>query len=176
MVSKENYKVFRRLFFLPLLFSVVISSSMTLATPVYEKEITKAFHLISPSDPKQTQIADEYMKNEALIDLQCSLTSNSTSPITILIGPESVWNVTSLLVTPGRRINVSITNGKQGISADTRSPFGVTIECNNDTFEIWGYIFIGIITYGWEEALWPFIPSMLAILLVTTKYRRKKTG
>lgn len=114
----------------------------------------------------------EYVANEALIQIWCQLYSNSTNNITLLIEPESEWNITRIEVGIGQQINVTVTNGiVRPPPSDVAANFYLYIVRKDLNNEVQGILIVKILTRGWDVAEWPVIPVVLVLFLLYGKRR-----
>lgn len=84
--------------------------------------------------------------------------------------------MTHIPVTIGQTVNVTVTNGEvlDPYPNDVPSYFKVFIQRENVSDEVWGHLFIGIITYGWSPATWPFVPVILGVLVLASRRFKKR--
>lgn len=160
------------IFLLLLLPQIILQVS--LAAGNYEREIEQDFHIHSDYQGLEKIILQYPVANEALIDFSCSLNANSTNNVTILIEPQSEWNITPTKLHRGEMINGTVTNGYLDLDPDVASSFDLVVRRENITDEIWGHFFIGIITRGWSKVPWPIIPGIFLLFLLAIRHRRKK--
>ena len=118
--------------------------------------------------------------NEAVFYFSFHLYANSTNNITLLIEPETEWNLTQVQVNIGEEVNATVTNGNLNLDPDVSSIFSMVLQRENRTNEVWAYLFIGIITQGWQKPWlavpWPVVPGILALLVLLIRKHRKATN
>jgi hypothetical protein len=174
MADKKNpLRALSLLFLLVLLFFLLIDDSALSPAITYEKEIEKDVYLAATDNSKEPQIFALSCANEALITFYFHLFPNSTNNITLLVSPESVWNVTSIKINLGEAVNVTVTNGFQDLDPDVGSIFILVIQRINITDEVWAYLYVGVITRGWQKAPWLGVVVVPGIFTLVVLYRRR---
>jgi hypothetical protein len=139
----------------------------------YEEESEKYVHY-DETDPRiNITLVQLTVANEAVIQFYYHLYANSTGNITLLIDPETEWNLTSIQVNIGEEINTTVTNGNLNLDSDVFAIFTLILQRENVNDEIWAYLSIGIITRGWHKTPWPVFPGILAfVVLLVRRYRK----
>lgn len=72
----------------------------------------------------------------------------------------------------GDFLNETVTNGDLGLDPDVASGFQFFILKANQSDDIWGYLFVGVITYGVDTVFWPVLPIIIAIILLAKRKRK----
>jgi len=137
----------------------------------YEKD----FYL---NGSKDYYLMRKCVNNEAIVQINCHLFANSTSNITLIVKPESEWNVSHIQVGIGQKITVIVTNGVvRTPPSDVPAAFELRILLTSSTAEVWGQVLVVIVTRGWEPISWPLLPVIIALLgLYITRQQKRKTG
>lgn len=118
--------------------------------------------------------------NEAIVQISFYLFANSTSNITLIIKPESVWNVSRVAVGIGQNITFNITNGVvKTRPSDVATGYFLWIHLEPEIAEVWGKVIVIIVSLGWDPAVPGFLfPGFLSLLLFVVirswKTRKKK--
>ena len=161
-----------------LLILIFINSSYKIDGPATEipsiDKFEQYFHL---NGSQELFIKRKHVQNEAIVQINCQLFANSTSNITLVIKPESEWNVSHIMVGVGQNITAIVTNGVILTSpSDVALALDLWIHLEPDEAEVWGKIIVVIITRGWEPISWFLIPSFLSLLLfvVIRSWKRRK--
>jgi hypothetical protein len=66
-----------------------------------------------------------------------------------------------------------VTNGNLDLDPDVSALFSLVIRRENVTDEIWAYLFVEVITFGWQKTSWPIVPGIFALLVLLIKRHRK---
>jgi hypothetical protein len=129
------------------------------------------------SDPEAEKLLwQRSVSNEALVQIYCILYPNSTGSITILIKPETEWNVTHIPVGIDQEINLTVTNGivRQPPANDVAASFDLWIQRNDTTSVICGKLISVILSRGWDPIPWPNLSGIIALLLLTIIAKKKR--
>ncbi len=129
------------------------------------------------SDPEaEKRVWSQPVVNEALVQIYCILYPNSTGSITLLIKPETEWNVTHIPVGIDQEINLTVTNGiiRQPPASDVAGSFDLWIQRNDTTAVICGKLISVILFRGWDPVPWPNLSGIIALLLLTIIARKKR--
>lgn len=170
----NKYRCFLGLFIL-LLFLLPLNSPYNIHRSVAgsssNDKFERYFHL---NGSQESYLMRKIVSNEAIVQINCHLFANSTSNITLVIKPESEWNVSHTAVGIGQNITVTITNGVI-ITPPRDSPaiFDLWIQFEPDIAEVWGKIIVVIITRGWFPVSWFLIPGLFSLLLCSVIRSRK---
>ena len=116
--------------------------------------------------------------NEAIVQISCYLFANSTSNITLVIKPESVWNVSRVAVGIGQNITFNITNGVVITRpSDVATGYFLWIHLEPEIAEVWGKVIVIIVSLGWDPVpgfLFPGFLSLLLFVVIRSWKTRKK--
>jgi len=117
--------------------------------------------------------------NEAIVQFNCHLFANSTSNITLVIEPESEWNVSRVVVGIGQNITFTITNGVvKTRPSDVAKGYFLWIHVEPEIAEVWGKVIVIIVSLGWDPAvpgfLFPGFLSLLLFVVIRSWKTRKK--
>ncbi|MFX0122638.1 MAG: hypothetical protein ACFFAE_03315 [Candidatus Hodarchaeota archaeon] len=181
MADKQNpLQIFSLLFLLVLLFFLLFEDSALSPAYSYEENIEKNYHFDERDSRLNITLIQLNVANEALIHFHFHLYTNSTTNITLYIDPVTEWNLTHFKVKIGEKINVTVTNGNLNLDPDVSARFKLILQRKNTTDEIWAYLFVGIITRGWQKAPWPsvvVVPGILVLLVLLRKrHQEMKKG
>ncbi len=115
--------------------------------------------------------------NEAIVQFNCHLFANSTSNITLVITPESEWNVSRVEVGIGQNITFNATNGVVRTPPDdTGAGFYVWVHLETEIAEVCGKATAIIIYSGWSPAPGFLLSEVLSLLLFVVIIRFRKKG
>lgn len=163
------------LFFLTSIFSPLFNNYSFTSIVAFEEEFNKDFNYDAMDSRLRFVLIQLSVLNDAVIYLQCSLSPDSTNNVTLLIDPETEWNITTLNVNIGESVNATVTNGNLNLAPDVGARFSVFMYRENITDIVIGNIFVGVLTRGWQKAPSPIVSGLLALTVLSLmNYKKKK--
>ena len=172
----------QRLYFLTLFILLLVPLNSphnkiheTIAGTPTDERYEKDFYLNGSQD---YYLMRKHVNNEAIVQINCHLFANSTSNITLIVKPESEWNISHIQVGIGQNITVTVTNGVvRTPPSDVPAAFELRVLLESCMAEVWGQILVVIVTRGWEPIPWPLLPAIAALLgLYLTRQQKRRTG
>lgn len=144
----------------------LLSTNMSSYVVAYEKQFEENFHIDETNPILKYPLFHIQVFNE--IFFHCSLSTDSTNNITLLVEPKAEWNISQLLIRIGESVNVTVTNGNLNLAPDVSALFKLVIERVNNTDVISGHLFVGVLTFGWQQNVpWPVVPGLLALTVLS---------
>jgi hypothetical protein len=174
MAFKQNQvRCFAHIFLLGLIFFLFLTTNTPSPTFASEEISEEYLHFDETDERVDITLSQVTVKNEAIIFFSFHLYANSTTNITLLIDPETEWNVTHIQVNISETVNATVTNGNLGLDPDVYARFKMIMQRKKITNEIWAYLYLRVITHGWQKTPWPVLPGILALLVLFIKRHRK---
>jgi len=175
-LKQDQFRYFAHLFLLGLIFFLLFTTNTLSPTLAYEEISEEYFHFDEKDRRVNITLYQMEAENEAVFYFSFHLYANSTNNITLFIEPETEWNLTQIQVNIGEEVNATVTNGNLNLDPDVISFFGLDLQRENRTDEIWAYLFIGVITPGWQKTPWAVVPGILALLVLLIRKHRKASN
>jgi len=115
------------------------------------------------------------LRNEAIVQIYCYLFSNSTKSIKLLVNGKG-WNVTSIPVNIGQKVNLTITNGV--VNPTGGDVIGIKLDLwllrESQVDPVYGLLEVVVLDRGWYPTPWHILPGVFALVVIWMRRKRNK--